>query len=135
VHVWLLPLLLLLQSRAVQRFDRLLLKVPEHTWGLDVKTTLEHFDCCGTYDNAHLHACMAGKEPQPLAAAQPALSELAATPAGRAADTTVAAGVAGVAGVSVGGVDPPGCGGMTRLTTSWQRQAAYVDWALQVGPS
>jgi hypothetical protein len=107
--------LLLLQSNAVARFDRLLLKVPEHTWGLDAKTTLENFNCCGTYSNKHLHNCMAAKTPP--------------TPPPPAAPPPAAAAAAVAAGV-----DPPGCGGMTRLTESWKRQAAYVDWALQVHP-
>jgi hypothetical protein len=98
-----LPLLFVLQSHAVARFDRLLLKVPEHTWGLDVKTTLRNFNCCGTYDNKHLHSCMDGKTPSSSSAA------------------AVSAGP-----------DPPGCGGINRLAESWKRQAAYIDWALQV---
>lgn len=36
----------------------------------------------------------------------------------------------GVTGVT--SADAPGCEGTSRLTHSWMRQAAYVDWGLQV---
>src|SRR5690348_10941041 len=45
-----------LQSGALARFDRLLLKVPEHTWGLDVKSTLLYFNLNSS--NTHLHSCI-----------------------------------------------------------------------------
>lgn len=111
----------------MSRFDRLLLKVPEHTWGLDVKTTLENFDCCGTYSNEHLHACMRGQEPP-----QAAVTVEGSTVANPQQQQQRQRMLSSVGDVSSSPPDPPGCGGMTRLVTSWQRQAAYVDWALQV---
>jgi hypothetical protein len=87
----------------VAAFERLLVKVPEHTWGLDVKTTLSYFN--SNYSNQHLHQCMAAA---------------AAAAAGSSAIPVAAAG------------DAQGCAGTARLAHSWQRQAAYVDLALQV---
>lgn len=45
---------------ALANFTRLLLKVPEHTWGADVKAALGDW---GRWANADLHAALAAREP------------------------------------------------------------------------
>jgi hypothetical protein len=108
-----------------------------------VKTTLENFNGRGMYTNTHLHTCMEGHTPPPppppaaaAAAAQEsvrpvetAATEAAVAAAGCSVQTPAAAAATATA---VSGPDAPGCVGMARLTESWKRQAAYVDWALQV---
>jgi hypothetical protein len=53
----------------------------------------------------------------------------------RCINTAAAEGGAAAAGLPApaGAHDPPGCRGAARLVHSWWRQAAYVDWAMQVG--
>eukprot|EP00878_Enallax_costatus_P022037 GHUV01023361.1.p1 GENE.GHUV01023361.1~~GHUV01023361.1.p1 ORF type:complete len:573 (+),score=177.34 GHUV01023361.1:634-2352(+) len=112
------------QSGALARFDRLLLKIPEHTCGLDVKSTLSYFNT--NYTNTHLHTCMehGGTMADRFTSAS---SDDYSSVDGSTNEAAVTTDVAN-------GVDAPGCEGTSRLTHSWLRQAAYVDWGLQELP-
>ncbi|KAF8062055.1 hypothetical protein HT031_004315 [Scenedesmus sp. PABB004] len=93
------------EGAAFANFTRLLLKVPEHTWGVDIKKTLADFV---NYSNPDFHACL-----PPDAAS-------------------------GAAGDGDGGDGVPLraalCPNYERVLHSWDRQAAYIDWALQALP-
>lgn len=128
-----------LQTPAFYNFSRLLLKVPEHTWGVDIKKTLADF---ADYSNPHLHACLSphlrpawapGYKPlitqQPTAAQQPHTGSDSST----VLSSSRGEGEADRGGL--GGVQRAPCPNYGHCIKAWNRQAAYVDWALEVGVS
>eukprot|EP00775_Hariotina_reticulata_P006744 gene6744-6964_t len=93
-------------TAAFFNFSRLLVKVPEHTWGVDIKKTLHDFT---NYSNADFHQCL------PAAKGHgPALQQ-------HAQDASLP-------------VRTAPCPNYEVSIHSWDRQAAYIDWALQALP-
>ncbi|KAF6263057.1 hypothetical protein COO60DRAFT_1635480 [Scenedesmus sp. NREL 46B-D3] len=113
------------QGGSFYNFSRLLLKVPEHTWGVDIKKTLHDFV---NYSNSDFYSCL----PQTAAAS----SSLATLQAPSAA----AAAAAGSVGSGFDVPDPvpfrdAPCPNYARCLHAWDRQAAYIPWALQALPA
>lgn len=114
------------QGSEFYNFSRLLLKVPEHTWGVDIKKTLHDFE---DYSNTRLHGCL----PPHL---RPRWAPGYASIAGAAEEQLDSSHGTGSSGGSSGrdveaGIKAP-CPNYGHCVKSWVRQAAYVEWALQV---
>jgi hypothetical protein len=151
------------QTPEFYNFSRLLLKVPEHTWGVDIKKTLHEFQ---DYSNTRLHDCLpphlrptwargysssssssnGGSSTGGSSTGGSSSSDSddsftsgpnsAESSAGDGRESSGGVRASGVSGVVRGkdtsfDVDAP-CPNYGHCIKAWNRQAAYVDWALQV---
>lgn len=145
-----------LQTPEFYNFSRLLLKVPEHTWGVDIKKTLHDF---ADYSNTRLHACLPphlrrhwapgyvssdggdssssrGSGVDNDSSHSSASSKQNGRRGGSWMDTS---GDGGSSGNDGGGStlhmhadSKAPCLNYGHCIKAWNRQAAYIDWALQV---
>lgn len=137
------------QTPEFYNFSRLLLKVPEHTWGVDIKKTLHDFQ---DYGNTHLHDCLPPhlrptwahgySSSGSAGSSSKSVDSVSSKP--HSAESSASSGMDSSGGVraSAGNervrgrdksfdVDAP-CLNYGHCLKAWNRQAAYVDWALQV---
>lgn len=119
------------QGPEFYNFSRLLLKVPEHTWGVDIKKTLHDFE---DYSNTRLHGCLPPHLRPRWAPGYAGSAEAAAEQLDSSHGSGGSGGSSGgSSGLDVEAVDIKApCPNYGHCIKSWVRQAAYIEWALQV---